>query len=320
MLKINECFLCGSKNFNFLYHNRDRLHGIPGEFKIEQCKNCELIFINPQPTHSELSKYYPSNYYSFKKIQTYDNHKIKFKLLLYELNYYKNSRRLLRFILGPVRKFVRIADLKKDNKILDIGCGSGQFLYEMKQLGIMYCYGVEPFGFDTEGAKKNNLNIKKCDLLSAKYPSNFFDVITLNHVLEHMDNPAETLNEIKRILKVNGKLIIEIPNTNSMNFSIFGKRWFNLDTPRHLYSYNDKNLKTYLKSLDFEIDSVKYKGNTLNLGSLDSILTEMGFKIFIKTRKKIMHVVAFINVFLFDKLLSLLKWGDSMEIVAIKNG
>jgi ubiquinone/menaquinone biosynthesis C-methylase UbiE len=319
MLQINKCFLCGSKNFKFLYYNTDRLYGVPGQFRIEQCNKCKIIFLNPQPKNSELEKYYPNMYYSFDKIKTEDNRKIKLKLLLYKLNYYKN-RKLLKLLLLPIRKFVRTADLKKTNKILDVGCGSGQFLYEMKRLGIIDCYGVEPYGFDEKGAKKHNLNIKKCDLLSAKYPSNFFDIITLNHVLEHMSNPDKILKEIKRILKVGGKLIIEVPNANSLNYAVYGKRWYNLDTPRHLYSYSDKNLHIYLESLGFDITSIKYKGNTLNLGSLDSIFTEMGFKLFIKARKKIMHAVAFINVFLFDKILSILNWGDSMEIVVVKNG
>jgi len=307
---IKKCFICGNKDFKFLYYNKDRLYGVPGRFRIEKCKLCGLIFVNPSP--KDLGKYYPGDYYSFNKIRECNNFKMKYKLLLYKLNHY-NSRPFLKFLLTPTRQFVRHINLNNKKRLLDVGCGSGQFLYEMGELGLTELHGVEPYGCHIN-SKKYNLNIKKCSLLSAKYPSNYFYTITLCHSLEHMDNPVEILKEIKRILKRKGELVIEVPNTNSFNFWIFGKRWFNLDTPRHLYNYNDKNLTFYLESLGFKIKKIRYKGNTLSLSSLNYFFTERGFKI----DKKIIGFFSYINSILFDKILSIFKLGEHIEIICEK--
>jgi len=73
-------------------------------------------------------------------------------------------------------------------------------------------YGVEPGNFDKEDVKKHGLNVVKGTLEEAHYPDNYFDVITMNHVFEHVYNSSDTMKELKRILKPNGTLIIAVPN------------------------------------------------------------------------------------------------------------
>ena len=152
---------------------------------------------------------------------------------------------------------MRGTKIAKNKRFLDVGSGSGQFLYEMKQFG-MDIYGVEPSDFDEKTAKEKKLNILKSDLIKANYPSNYFDIITFNHVLEHVNNPLKTIKEIHRILKKDGALIIGVPNSNSLAYWLFKKNWYQLDVLRHLFNFSDKNLGNLLKKEGFKIKKVRY--------------------------------------------------------------
>ena len=81
MKKIVSCDLCGSKDFKFLFTNQDRIYPIKKDYKIYRCKKCGLIFVNPQPGYSELSKHY-QNYYSLKS-RFPNKQKVQFYKLLY---------------------------------------------------------------------------------------------------------------------------------------------------------------------------------------------------------------------------------------------
>src|SRR5437870_11595841 len=86
----------------------------------------------------------------------------------------------------------------------------------------------------------------------ASFPESFFDAIRLSHVLEHLTDPQGTLREISRILKPDGLVYVTVPNTRSLNFWLFGKEWYSLDTPRHVISYSLSALKFLCDATGFD--------------------------------------------------------------------
>jgi 2-polyprenyl-3-methyl-5-hydroxy-6-metoxy-1,4-benzoquinol methylase/ribosomal protein S27E len=319
MKKITKCNICGKTLFESLFYEKDKLHKIRGKFGVVKCLSCGLIFINPQPSFKELKKYYPKKYYSFDKIRTLSKDKnVRLKLFLYRLYYDKNNHRpFLRAIFYPIKYLIRTTEVSSKYKILDVGCGSGQFLYEMKKLGIKELHGVEPGGFDQKSAIKYGLKIKKTDLLAENYPNSYFDLITMSHVLEHTNNPSQIIKETKRILKQKGKLIISVPNSRSLNFFLFRKNWFNLDVPRHLFTFNDINLPNLLRKNGFKIIKLNYLGNFIDIGSIEYVLNNFGYKKG-KIGKKFFDLVSLTGFLIFDRILSLLKIGDKIEIISEK--
>ncbi len=154
--------------------------------------------------------------------------------------------------LFPFYQYVGGIEIIPNGRYLDVGCGKGTFLYTMKRInpsGEYYC--VKPGNFDEEDTKAHGLNVMRKTLEDAHYPDDYFDVITLNHVFEHVPNPSETMKELKRILKPGGILIIAVPNLNSLAYKIFGKFFYQLDVPRHLFHYSDKHLKIYTSKFNF---------------------------------------------------------------------
>ena len=136
-------------------------------------------------------------------------------------------------------------------RLLDLGCGSGNFLEFMNR------YGWETMGIDfdekaVETAKAKNLNVKLGKLEEQNLPNNYFDAITLSHVIEHVYDPSELLRECKRILKNNGQIVIVTPNNKSIGHWYFRKNWRGLEPPRHINVFSPEALTNVIRKLDFQ--------------------------------------------------------------------
>lgn len=307
MKSISTCPICNNKNILFVFKQNDKNLNINREFSLYKCKNCKCIFLNPQPSFKELSKYYSSDkYYSLSKVNLSAKTKLKIKLYNIYFNKEKNNF-FLKLLFSPLRFIVRATELVKNGKILDIGSGSGQFLYEMKQLG-MQTYGVEPGDFDKNINEKYKLNIKNCELKEARYQSNFFDIITMNHVLEHVANPNETLLEIRRILKKDGKLILGVPNTNSFAYRLFKKNWHQLDVPRHLINYSDKNLTKLLEKTEFKVKRIRYNSRP------NQFVVSLYYLFGIKRRSKILNLILGLLFVPLTWIANTFHTGDQIEV------
>jgi len=310
--EINKCSLCGSKNLKFALETKDFMLGGNDKFKLYECKSCGLLFLNPLLNGKELEKYYPKDYYS------YGVDKIKFlnqKVFLYNVFSYGGKYPLLKYILFPLARPIRTIKIAKKGKLLDVGCGSGNFLVIAKALG-MDCFGVEPGKFDNEFAKKEGFKIFHGTLLDAKYPKDNFDCITLNHVFEHVENPGGTLLELKRILKKDGTITIAVPQKNNLAYFLFKKYWVQLDTPRHLYTYSAQNLKDYAKSCGLAVKKIRYVSSPFAFtGKLANWAKDKRFKLM---QKIFNSMPFFVLLFSVSFLCNLFGIGDTVEIVMRK--
>lgn len=307
MKQLRKCAICKGEEFTLLFEGNDKLLGVPGRFNLVKCLRCGVEFINPQPNNQELKKYYDSDkYYSLKKIDK-DSFKTKLKLYLYKLYFTENYTYLERLLFLPIKFMIRSTVIKKNAKLLDIGAGSGQFLFEMKQLGLK-TYGIEVGDFD----KSEGLKIKNTNLSEAKYPDNYFDLITLNHVMEHLPNPHQTLKEIHRILKPQGTFIIGVPNTNSLAKKLFNKNWLAYDIPRHLFNYSDGLLINLLESHKFKISKLRYNSRPTQF------VMSLYYLFGIKKRNGMINKLLEILFIPLTLLVNISNYGDQVEIICEK--
>ncbi len=294
MQSVN-CALCDFNQTKKFLAGKDLIYSLPGKFQLVQCKNCGLIYINPQPDLKEINLLYPPEYTAHQKLPK--EKKIGQKIKKY-LGFQKATFKLV----------------QNKGKVLDIGCGSGQFLKSLQNLG-WECYGVETSLLASQRARELGLNVSTGDLLATCYPTNFFDLVVLNHTLEHLPHPNRILEEIHRILKPKGLLQIYLPNIQGLAAQIFRRYWFNLDLPRHLYHYTPDTLKQMLQKHRFRIFKIKYVSSTSGiLGSLQNWLSERKgwHKNFRKNKTLCLAVKPLV------KSLDLLKLGDSFYIYALK--
>jgi len=157
------------------------------------------------------------------------------------------------FKLFSQKKYKRILrhfPNKSRVKILDIGCGRGDFLNKLPSNRFQK-FGVEINPQSAQIASSLGLNIITGDIDQINFHSKNFDCVTMWHVFEHLPNPSKTIQQISKILKPNGLLIFTVPNCNSIGFKYGKENFFHLDSPRHLFIPNEKSLKKLLQKSNF---------------------------------------------------------------------
>jgi len=267
-MKIIPCEVCGSGQHQLLFEGRDRIFGIPEVFKIVKCSECGLLFINPQPEPEALEKYYPKDYHESQLAHFRDYSWLRRKVLEtywgYPLGPGVSTRQKFfqQLILLPFKwRYRNSIHFVEMGRLLDIGCGNGTELYKLKKMG-WETYGVEVNEEASERARSEGLSVFTGDLFKANFPDQFFDVVRMSFVLEHLPNPRETLVEIKRILNPHGRIYISIQNTKSLNYWLFGERWFSLDVPRHLFSFSTETIKRLTSSLELKVRTIRFDSGT----------------------------------------------------------
>jgi len=227
------------------------------EFNLVKCGNCGLIYTNPYPEMNEdFHKYYPdNNYYILDKEENFN---IVIKALFY---------------ISTYLKIKDVLKLKKTGKILDIGCGQGQFLHMLNDRG-WDCVGIErSVKLKEYVSKKYNIPVMDADMKKWEFKNQEFDVINIYHVIEHIEEPETLLKKVREIIKDDGILIMGLPNIASFQSGVFSNKWFHLDLPRHLLHYSHETITVLLNKCGFEVISNKgFSFEHDTYGQLQSIL------------------------------------------------
>lgn len=224
------CPVCGSTDSR----ERFRLDSLP--HAIRECAACGLGWMHPPPTEEELSAFYPPDYYGAEGV--------KFRGLIEWAIRLVGVRRL-RFITSH---------LPPGAAVLDVGCGRGVLLRELADRGYRV-YGTERSPEAVCGADPRAEIRCVPTLRHAAFSDGMFDLVIVWHVLEHLPDPRDTLQEIHRLLKPGGSAIIAVPNYSSWQSRWSGADWFHLDPPRHLFHFSMTALERLLTETGFQVRS-----------------------------------------------------------------
>ena len=269
-----KCDLCGCEG-TFMYSNqRDRLFGASGSWNLKRClnKECGLIWLDPMPLEEDIGKAYASYYTHaannsgrvglLKRIYQL----IKRGYLAGRFNYHGDSagfavrslgKLLYLFPLrrGEVEASVRYLHQVAQGRLLDVGCGSGEWLLSMRELG----WRVEGLDFDENAvrvARQMGMDVTLGALEDQHYPDDSFDAVTLNHVIEHVPDPNQTMRECARILKKGGRLALGTPNSSSLSHQLFKQNWRGLEPPRHLHLFSMLSMRHSLELAGLRVVSI----------------------------------------------------------------
>lgn len=244
--------------------------GPAGEFNLVGCQNCGLQYLNPRPSPGEMGAYYPPAYRD------------------YRASIDEPSRR--RYQAHKLRK---VQAYSRGGGLLDVGCADGLFLHLAQQAG-WEVRGVEMAEASVAYARQTfQLDVFRGELREAKFPDQYFDVVTFWHVLEHLHDPLGELREAYRILRSDGLLIVEVPNIVSWQAGLFAANWRALDTPRHLYHFSPHSLKAMLARAGFIPFKVSYWSRGHNMGAWNEGSMNLIFRLIPKSANEIRSPRAF---------------------------
>lgn len=210
-------------------------------FELKKCNSCGFVFTQNFPIERFIGKYYEvPNYISHSDTKT--------GIVNYLYHFARNF--MLKRKCGLVVSESKLAK----GSILDYGAGTGYFLNTIHQLG-WEALGIEKSATGRDFAKKEfSLDLKTPEELSL-LPGESFDVITLWHVLEHIENLEEVLLQFKHILKPNGVLIVAVPNSESYDADYYKEEWAAYDVPRHLWHFSSKTIELLTQKMGFKLIS-----------------------------------------------------------------
>jgi len=237
---LKNCPICGS-DISSPYLNVKDYTVSEERFQLVKCSSCDLVYTNPRPDAFSIGKYYKSSDYI-----SHTNSNEGVMNSVYQFARKAAIKRKLEFLDALV---------PEPKTLLDYGCGTGEFLAAAKEKGWI-CAGLEPDEDARTLARENHLlNVDEPQHLK-QFPSGQFGAITLWHVLEHVHNLKETVEQLKRCLSSKGVLIIAVPNRTSFDADVYGEYWAAYDVPRHLYHFSKKPMLQLLANAGFRCDSI----------------------------------------------------------------
>lgn len=278
---------------------RDPHYGISGHHRLAKCNQCSLVFLYPMYSDEELKALYPADYYAYHEELQAGRIKATAKKFL---GYWHGTR-------DP--------EFRVPGKMLDVGCGAGVFLRLMRDRG-WSVHGVEINDYAVQRAREKGLDVLCGSLNQANLPTDSFDYIRASHSLEHMTQPHEVLHEICRLLKADGKLLIAVPNYDSLPARIFRENWYHLCPPVHAFQYSVTTITRLLAMHNFRVTRVVFNSDYVGLlGSLQIWLNRETAKRSFEGRMFNSRPLRVISGWI-QKVLDAAGMGDMIEVTAVK--
>ena len=231
---MKTCRVCGQESNGKVYTAKEMMYDNAGAFEYFECPHCKCLQIAEVPEN--LRDYYGPNYYSYT-------------------------------IPEDTVSRGKPTQLKK---VLDVGCGAGAILCQMAKNGVVAPVGCDPF-IEHDLVYENGVKIFKKTIHEME---GSFDIILLSDSFEHMSDPHETFDSIKRLLAPKGVVKMTLPMYPNMAFDFYKQNWYQLDAPRHIILHSRQSLELLAEKHGLRIAQIIYDSN--NSAILRSFLYSKG--------------------------------------------
>ena len=237
--------LCGHGEARWELTGRDRLyHTTARAFDVVACGGCGLLRLSPRPLEAELPQYYPQQYWFSGDRSLAGRLEESFRRLL--------IRDHARFVQRAYR------NAGATGPMLDAGCGGGLLA------GVLRARGVPAMGLDSSADAvklawhRHRVPALQGDLRQAPFAPRSLALLSMFHVVEHLLDPVGYLRAAHALLRDNGRLVVQAPNADCLQFRVLRARWSGIDIPRHVQNFRRADLQRLLSSAGFEITRTKH--------------------------------------------------------------
>jgi 2-polyprenyl-3-methyl-5-hydroxy-6-metoxy-1,4-benzoquinol methylase len=262
-----RCVVCGSAGRPRYDGLTDRLFGAPGSWDLKEClaAGCGTLWLDPRPTAADIGKAYQSYYtHDAAGLQGFVKRAVRAAAREHAAARYgfaasrlpgpgKHLAAALVSLYPGLRAHLDLlvrylpATAMGGKRLLDVGCGNGQALEILADLGWQVC-GVEIDPRAVEAARSRGLDVREGTLAQAQFPEGSFDAVTSSHVIEHVHDPRALLADSRRVLAPGGALVAVTPNARGMTHRLHGRNWRGLEPPRHLALFTRESLGALAES------------------------------------------------------------------------
>ena len=275
---MTTCKICMNSRSNKSYIAREMMFGYRDPFTYFQCSKCGCLQISKIP--SDMSKYYPRDYYSFSLNSHEQSKKTIKRLFITMRNHYAVFNKGIigklfykKFPNETLRCLSRI-DLTKYSKILDVGCGTGWYLHTLTDIGFKNLLGIDLY-IEKNIKYKNGLCILKDTIHNI---NGEYDLIIFHHSFEHIRYPEETLQSVSRLLSKDGLCLIMIPTVSSYAWKHYGVHWVQLDAPRHFFLYSIESINILAEKTNFNLIEILYNSTDFQFWGSEQYLNDIPLK------------------------------------------
>lgn len=262
---MGPCPVCAGEDTFEPYLDGFRLSGT--QYEILRCKACGLGRTYPFLSEDEARSIYSSARYREESGK----------------RFLAPVERVFTFLTrGRVKRALKYLRDKDKGRVLDVGCGRGDFLALMKERGFK-AYGIEADERKSRYAPTLHLGdgveVSTKPLSESGFKEETFDLITFWHSLEHMYEPAVELKEAARLLRPGGVMLVAVPNMESVQARICKTGWIHLDVPMHCFHFGLKNLEQLLERYGLQVVGRRHMSLEYNLfGFIQGLFNRLGVK------------------------------------------
>ena len=267
-----KCLICGQQDGHTKYTFREMMNGSRDGFEYFECGKCGCLQISDIP--HDLERYYGSDYYSFSP----DRIRLRKPRFSNNLRIRRDRAAVLgRDTLGlimcrlpqpygcsPRLKLFRPVNLDLNSRILDVGCGCGDMLLTLEPIGFCNLTGIDPY-MEEDSILGGGIRLLKTTMADLKEK---FDLVMLNHSLEHMPDPHKAFKEISSLLDPGASCLIRIPTVSSYVWQHYRENWVQIDAPRHLFLFSIDSIRVLAAANGFSVEHIEYDSTVFQfLGS-----------------------------------------------------
>jgi SAM-dependent methyltransferase len=237
-----NCPLCDGTRWHPITEAPDLTPGGSGLwFAVVRCQDCRLCFTNPRPSPATIGRFYPPGYQPHQAPAA-------------ERPRWWRRLPVLSHVPGRARQLV---PWHGEGRLLDFGCGGGNFLDRMRRQGWQVT-GLDVSDAAVRRARRElGLHVLSGSLPHPELKGATFDLITMLHSLEHVHAPLPVLRSAHHLLAPGGKLLVAVPNIDSVAYRLCGAGWAGLDLPRHLTHFTPRTLRLMLGRAGFRAGPVR---------------------------------------------------------------
>lgn len=227
-----RCIVCTGSSLIREREVFDDRYGEPNLYRLVRCQGCGHLMTAPRLTEADLPALY-GTYYPRKKITASD---------------VARDAEQMKLPFAAFRRWLSGTDnqgqyqARAGENVLDVGCGNGLSLLEAEALGAR-AFGIEADPNVRPIADALNLRIHFGNLHDEPFPGERFDLIIMNQVIEHVPEPDEALEIMRRRLAPGGRIVLVFPNQESLGRRLTGARWIHWHIPFHLHHFDRKAMK-----------------------------------------------------------------------------